>query len=347
VTERNGRTLVSTGPHGGYVQRRYVPDRYGRPYVQRTYWVHGHPHAYAYRDHLYQGVHYYWYAPPRYYGPRFYGWVYNPWAAPVYYNWGWGPAPWFYGGYFAPAPFYPTASLWLTDYLLAENLKAAYDAKQEAPASPEAYQSGEQPQAQEGGSAAATPMSPQVKQMIDTEVHRQLQAEQAEAQSPQPQPGSDQAPPPALDPKQRLFVVSSNLGVSSADGQECELTPGDVITRIENTPGGDGKVEVSVMSGKPDDCSVGSSPRVEVSDLQEMNNSFRQQLDAGLKELAEKSGTGGLPKASDTQTTASAAPATAPDPGVDKQLADQQKEATQAEAEVRQEVQTAQAPANQ
>ena len=69
-------------------------------------------------------------------------------------------------------------------------------------------------------------MSPEVKQMIDAEVHRQLQAEQAAAQSPQAQPANDQAPPPALDPAQRLFVVSSNLGVSTAEGQECELTPG-------------------------------------------------------------------------------------------------------------------------
>jgi len=347
VTERNGRRLVAMGPHRGYLERPYYRDRYGHAYVQRTYWVHGHPYAYAYRDHFYHGVHYYWYAPRYYYHPVFYGWAYNPWPAPVYYNWGWGPAPWFYGGYFAPAPFYPTASLWLTDYLLAENLKLAYEAKQEAAANPEPTQPGEQPATPEGGSAAATPMSPQVKQMIDAEVHRQLQAEQAGAQSPQAQPVNDQAPPPALDPAERLFVVSSNLGVSTAEGKECELTPGDVITRIDDTPGDDSKVRVSVMSGKPDDCSVGSMPRVEVSDLQEMHNSFRQQLDAGLDALAKNSGAGGLPKAPDTQTSAGQVPPPAPDKNVDAQLADQQKEASQAEAEVRQEVQTAQAPANQ
>ena len=455
VTERNGRRLVAMGPHRGYMERPYYRDRYGRAYVQRTYWVHGHPYAYAYRDHFYHGVHYYRYVPGYYYHPVFYGWAYNPWAAPVYYNWGWGPAPWFYGGYFAPAPYYPTASLWLTDYLLAENLKLAYsnvpggtvvvpanqpwtatginlDRGDEvtisaagtiatnlngATASPagtppdcsvagpvrvpfvapqlpcwsllgrvgpsggvfevgsgisfKSATAGElflgvndnwfpdnsgnwmasievrQNQPAEGESPAATPMSPEVKQMIDAEVHRQLQAEQAAAQSPQAQPANDQAPPPALDPAQRLFVVSSNLGVSTAEGQECELTPGDVITRIDDTPGTDGKVKVSVMSGKPDDCSIGSSPRVEVSDLQEMHNSFREQLDSGLKTLAEKSGTGGLPKAPDTQTSAGEVPPPAPDRNVDTQLADQQKEATQAEAEVQQEVQTAQGPANQ
>jgi len=56
--------------------------------------------------------------------PRFYVWAYNPWARPVYWSWGWGRAPWFYGGYFAPAPYYVSASLWLTDFIIAENLRA-------------------------------------------------------------------------------------------------------------------------------------------------------------------------------------------------------------------------------
>jgi hypothetical protein len=459
VTERNGRTLVSTGPGRGYMQRPYYRDRYGHAYVQRTYWVHGHPYAYAYRDHYYRGVHYYWYAPPYYYHPVFYGWVYNPWATPVYYNWGWGPAPWFYGGYFAPAPYYPTASLWLTDYLLAENLRAAYEgaaggAPEIAGVSTVAAQPNQtititgggfgalppyvgdsnyiqitdvtrgwnagyapggdavtldvplwtnsqiiirgfrggygqgswfltdgdqvlvrvwnaqtgagpamcqltvgQQAAQpaelasqaappEGTSPATTPMSPKVQEMIDAEVHRQLQAEQAAAQSPQAQPVNDQAPPPALDPAERLFVVSMNLGVSTTEGQECELTPGDVITRIDDNPGDDSKVRVSVMSSKPNDCAVGLLPRVAVTDLQEMHNNFRQQLDAGLDALAKNAGTGGLPKAPDTQTSAGPVPQPAPDKGVDTQLNDQQKEATQLEAEVRQEVASAQPAAN-
>ena len=352
--DRNNHRLVSMGPHRGFAERPYYRDHYGHAYVQRTYWAHGHAYAYAYRDHLYRGVHYYGYAPGHYYHPAFYGWAYHPWAAPVYYNWGWGPAaPWFYGGYFAPAPYYPTASLWLTDYLLSENLKQAYEAGQESQAdaaaqgNAEAYQPGEQAQPQEGGSSAAAPMSPQVRAMIDAEVQRQLQAAQATAQSPQTQPVNDQAPPPALDPAESLFVVSASLGVSTAEGQECELTPGDVITRIDDNPGDDTKVKVRVMSSKPNDCGVGSMPRVAVTDLQEMHNNFRQQLDAGLDALAKDAGTGGLPKAPDTQTSAGQVPPPAPDPNVDTQLTNQQKDATQLEAEVGQEVQTAPAAANQ
>ena len=190
-------------------------------------------------------------------------------------------------------------------------------------------------------------MSPQVKAMIDAEVQRQLQAEQAAAQSPQTQPVNDHAPPPALDPAERLFVVSASLGVSTAEGQECELTPGDVITRIDDNPGDDSKVRVSVMSSKPNDCGVGLMPRVAVTDLQEMHNNFRQQLDAGLDALAKNAGTGGLPKAPDTQTSAGQVPPPAPDPNVDTQLTNQQKDASQLEVEVRQEVQAAPAAANQ
>ena len=348
VTERNGRRLVGMGPHRGYMERPFL-NRNGRAYYQRTYWAGGHPYARVYREHYYGGVRYYHYVPAYYYHPAFYGWAYNPWPAPVRYQWGWYGDPWYayYGPYFVPAPAYPTASLWLTDFLLAENLKLAYEAKKDAEANREAYQPDEQPKTPEGESPAATQLSPEVKAAIEAEVKRQLAADQAAAQSPQAQPVNDQVPPPALDPAQRLFVVSSNLGVSTAEGQECELTPGDVITRLDDTPGDDNKVRVSVMSSKQKDCSIGAMPRVAVNDLQEMHNSFREQLDSGLKTLAENSGTGGLPKASDTQTTAGEVPPPSPDRNVDAQLADQQKEADQADREVQQEVQTGQAPPSQ
>lgn len=462
VSERNGRTLVSTGPHSGYVQHPPF-SRGGREYVQRDYVVGGRHYTRVYRDYYYGRAHYYIYAPAYYYHPAFYGWAYNRWAARVYYNWGWGRAPWFYGGYFAPAPYYPTASLWLTDYLLAANLKAAYESgtpaeQYEAQESGLAFvpvladgtrnlapgfaaagtfdfagdrlilhggatatfslsvpagqaqtvaygiptgsylnntpaevsvngvtvatinqsaglgsatptqvllwrksfgpgdhvvtirsgglvnfyglwlgqeSTGEHAAPPESESATATPMSPGVKGLVDTEVQRQLQAEQAATQSPQAQPANDQAPPPALDPTQSVFVVSSSLGVSTAGGQECELTAGDVLTRIDDAPDNDGTVGVRVMSSKANDCSVGSKPRIAVNDLQEMNNTFREQLDSGLKALADKSGTGGLPKAPDTKTSAGEVQQPTPDTSVDNELKTQQTEANQLEAQVR------------
>src|SRR5579863_6944434 len=92
VSEHNGRTIVSTGGHDGYVQRPYF-TRNGREYVQRTYVVNHVTYTTVYRSYYYGGARYYGYAPVYYYHPVFYGWAYNPWPEPVYYGWGWGGAP--------------------------------------------------------------------------------------------------------------------------------------------------------------------------------------------------------------------------------------------------------------
>jgi hypothetical protein len=196
------------------------------------------------------------------------------------------------------------------------------------------------------GSAPSQPtaLSPEVKQAIADEVKAQIAEAQAESaksgssSSGGAQPAaaaSDQAPP-ALNPARRIFVVVDELDVV-ADGQECALTQGDVITRLTDTPDGDQKVNVSVTSSKKGDCTAGKTVLVAVDDLQEMHNHFQEQLDAGMKELAAKQGTGGLPKSPDTSTTASDVPPPAPDKTAGKALEDQDKAADQTEADVKQE----------
>ena len=96
----------------------------------------GHRYARVYRGYDYHGRHYYGYVHDRYYHPGYYGWAYHPWGR-VYYGpaaWGWGGAPWygFYGAYFTPYPVYASPAFWLTDYLIAANLQAAYQAGVEA-----------------------------------------------------------------------------------------------------------------------------------------------------------------------------------------------------------------------
>ena len=126
---------VSTGRGRGYADHRY--SRGGHYYSRRTYYSHGHYYAYGYRGYYYRGYCcYYGYTPAYYYGPAFYGWAYNPWAAPVAYSWGWGGAPWYgaYGYYFNPYPAYASAALWMTDYVISQNLQAAYEAQAQAKA---------------------------------------------------------------------------------------------------------------------------------------------------------------------------------------------------------------------
>jgi hypothetical protein len=339
--------VVSMGPHRGYVERPYVV-RGGRTYVQRTYVVNRVTYTRVYRTTYYRGVPYYHYVPAFYFHPRFYMWVYNPWRVPVYYRWAWfvSPPPWYayWGPYFAPAPVYPSAAFWLTDFLLAESLRAAYEAGREAAANaaaqanqppPEAYQP---PPPAPQGQGYTGQITPELKEAIAEEVRQQLAAEQRGATMVPQQPAatSVEAPPAALDPARRLFVVSSNLAVPSTGGQDCELTPGDIITRLDDTPDNDNRVRVSVSSSKGNDCRVGSTLMVQVSDLQEMHNQFREQIDGGLKTLADNSGKGGLPPAPDTGTSPGEVPPPPPEANVDSTLQAQQQQANQAETQVQQ-----------
>ena len=353
VSEHNGARVVTTGKRGGYVQRPYAV-RNGHTYVSRTYVVNGRSYSHVYRSYYYGGRAYYGYYPGYYYHPGFYGWAYNPWPAPVAWGWGWGGAPWYgyYGGFFAPYPVYPTAAFWLTDYLLSASLQAAYAARAEANAgganagdanagAGEANASapadgGDQVPAADNSNTVA--LTPEVKQAIADEVKAQLAAEQAAAgqgaaPGGQPAAASSGEVPAALDPAHTTFVVFSDLAVT-ADGDECGLTAGDVVARIDNTPDADQKVTVLVMSSKKTDCASGKKVAVSVDDLQEMYNHFQEQIDEGMKTLAEKQGTGGLPKAPDTATTGGEVPLPPPDTSAAAALQDQQAKADATEAAV-------------
>jgi len=343
VSEHNGARIVTTGRHGGYVQRAYV-TRGGRSYYSRTYYDHGHYRTGVYRGYYWHGRSYYGYYPGFWYHPGFYGWAYHPWGAPVYWGvgaWGWGGAPWFgfYGGYFAPYPYYSSPAFWLTDYLIAANLQAAYAARQEDNA--DAVAAADAQTSNRGGGSNAVALTPEAKQAIVEEVKAQLAAQQAAAG--QNGASGGQAPtnasgevPPALDPARRTFVVDNDLTVV-ANGQECGLTAGDVIMRITDTPDADQMVNASVSASKKSDCVAGQTVAVRVDDLQEMQNHFAEQLNSGLGELAKKQGTGGIPKAPDTTTTASDVPPPAPDNTVAKTLQDQQRAADQTDSQVKQE----------
>jgi len=356
VSHRNGATVVTTGRNSGYVQRAYV-TRGGRSYVSRTVVVNHVVYTGVYRSYAWGGHFYYGYHPAYFWGPAYYGWAYNPWPAPVYWGWGWGGAPWygFYGGYFAPYPVYPSAAFWLTDYLISANLQAAYAARAAAAAAASSDAGGgggdQQPAPTDNGgdqqsadnSGGAVTLTPEVKEAIAQEVKAQIAAQQTDAQQAsssgdQPQASTDtsapaQQVPAALDPNIRMFIVASDLTVSS-NGQECQLTEGDVIKRTSETPDGDNKVTAAVASAKKGDCAVGQEIAVVVDDLQEMHNHFEEQLDNGLKELSSKQGTGGMPKAPDTSTKPSDVPPPPPDNTAAKTLEDQQQAADQTEAQV-------------
>lgn len=348
VSTHNGARVVSMGRRGGYVQRAYVV-RGGHSYYSRTYYYHGGYRAGVYRGYYYGGRPYYGYYPAYYYHPVYYGWAYNPWPAPVPYAWGWGGAPWYgyYGPYYAPYPVYPAAYFWVTDFMIAASLQAAYEAQAAAWLGPNAHD-GDMLVASLMPIAApadTAKLSPEVKQALSDEVKDALAAEKAEAEkgggsggssAGGSQPSNSNEAPPALSPNFRTFMVSSDTSLV-ADGDECALSQGDVIQRTSDTADGDGNVNVKVVASTKSDCAVGKEGPMSTDDLQEMYNSFRESLKDGMGELAKKNGTGGLPKAPDTSTVNGDVPAPPPDKSAEKSLQDQQTAADQAETEVKQE----------
>jgi hypothetical protein len=318
----------------GYVQRPY--SYHGHDYGRRNYVYHGHTYSRYYHGYDYHGRHMDVYAPGYYYHSGFYGWAYNPWRSPVHYGWGWGGAPWYgyYGGYFAPYPVYYGAPFWLTDYLISQDLQEAYTAHQEA---------GEAaPTPAEGGGGPM--LTPDVKQEIADEVKAQLALENQEAQqNAQNQdidPGSSGVARMLSDGHKHVFVVGSALDVVDSNQNECALSDGDVLGLMSPPPPDAAAADLVVLASKGgNECPKSSTVTVQVTDLQEMQNHMREQIDQGLQELQNKQGQGGLPQAPpaaqgppvQAQYADVAPPA---DPNAGAEIQQQTQQADQAETDV-------------
>ena len=287
----HGRLVAERG-RPGYVQRGY--GYHGHDFGRRAYYYHGQEYNRYYRGYGYRGMYLNVYAPGFYYGPGFYGWAYNPWAAPIAFGWGWGGSPWFgyYGGFFAPYPVYPSAAFWLTDYIISQDLQAAYAAHQEA---------GELDGAP--SSAGGPPeLTPDVKQQIADEVRDQLALENQEAaQNAQQQdvdPGSSGIARMLADGRPHTFVAGAALDLVDANGQECAISDGDVLQLQTPPPSDATAADLVVMASKGgNECQKSSTVTVQLTDLQEMQNQMRETIDQGLQDLQAKQGKGGLPPA--------------------------------------------------
>ncbi len=327
VAERGGR---------GYVQRPYMYR--GREFAHRTYYVNGRAYDRFYSRYPYHGIYLEGYAPGFYYAPAFYGWAYNPWVAPIQYTWGFAANPWYgyYGFYFTPYPVYPSASVWLTDYLISQTLAASYQAQIAAA------------QAQAAANAApppdAVPLTPQVKDMIAAEVQRQIALENAEAQTvaqnSQPDPASSGVQRMLTDNVPHIFVAGRSLDVVDTAGTECAISDGDALQLAAPPPPNSTAASLVVLSEKGgQECRKGATVSVEVADLQEMQNHMRETIDQGMGELKSKQSQGGLPAVPPSANaapvkTAMAAEAPPPDPAAATEINQQLAEADKAEQEV-------------
>ena len=328
-------TLVSTGPHSGYLQRTI--DQNGRTLIQRTY-VSGNrswQRTYAKFNGRFTSMQANGPAPklyvPRYhYAPAFYGWAGQGWAHPINYHWNWASRRWFvyYGSYFYPWVSYSDGSFWLTDYILGQTLSDGYDMQPEngsVPADASSDANGDNADlGQQSGDetvyapfAAAIPS--EVKQEIAAEVHQQLMQESATSDDS----SSAQAEAPD-DPAQflqagQIFIVNTplNVRIDAAYSpalpfgvQQCTLSPGDVLrlTRIPDYPSAVASndatgpaipsyASLEVVASQRGDCPAGVQVGVQTIALQEMENNFQAHLDDGLQILYSQPGKDGLPAA--------------------------------------------------
>jgi hypothetical protein len=334
-TERTDHSrVVAERGRPGYIQRSY--SFHGHDFARRSYYYHGHAYEHFYRGYSYRGVYMNVYAPVRYYPAGYYGWAYYPWGAPVAYAWGFGGSPWYgyYGYYFAPYPVYPSASLWLTDYMISSDLAAAYDAGKEA---------GSLPPSQESSNVSPV-LTPEVKQMIADEVRNQIALENADAQqnakNQDPDPASSSIARTLGDGHPHVFIAGGALDVVDESGAECALSDGDAL-QLATPPAADATAaSLVVLSSKGNrECAKSARVIVALADLQEMQNHMRETIDRGMEELRQKQGKGGIPAVPPSATAAPtmvafAAVAPPPDPNDATAIDQQLKVADQAEQDV-------------
>jgi hypothetical protein len=304
----DGVKVVNTGRHSGYAERTTVLNN--RSYTQRTIIVNQHAYISTFVVNRHGGIVVASFVPPVFFAPRFYGWAYYPWAAPIAFNWGWYGAAW-YGGpspYFVASPMYPSAAFWLTDYVIGQTLATAYELHNDAAAfnanggqgdaaGPEMSFDGNSdvssdPQ-QTVHADATTPISPEIKAQIAEEVKRVLADDNAEAANPGQE--TFDVLPAALQSPNHVFVLSTDLSVTTADQQVCALQAGDMLQVASPASADSSSVQLRVASSKRLDCPTGILVNVSLPDIQEMQNNFQAQVESGLAKVQEGHGIAGLP----------------------------------------------------
>lgn len=337
-----GGRLVSTGGHRGYLERPV--SFHGHNYYQRTYVRGGNRFTREYSRYTYHGREFNHYIPRHTYAPAYYGWAYYPWNSPAHYAWGWDNQQWydFYSGFFSPSDSYSGGSSWLTDYLLGQTMEDGYPADDQSGVGQQdvgdTTQDANAPDNGDDVSAQAdTPITPDVKQMIAEEVKQQIAFENAGAANPDQAPALDGLPQVMVP--NHLFVVDQVQNVSTSDGQQCNLSVGDVIKLVAAPPDGAASADLTVVSSRKGDCASGLTISVPLDSLQEMQNNFRAQLDSGLQALHDQQGKGGLPAAPMAAITPPPVPADEPPADTDNVQAlldSQQQQADQTESSVTQ-----------
>lgn len=302
-------------------------------YLSRTFVSGGHVlYTRVYQDHVWhqfgRAFAYETFVPAVRYPAVYYSWALAAWPHPVAYAWGWHMQPWYpvYGVLFTPYPVYTSPDLWMTDYIIAQSMRAAWQAQTapapqpssppEAPAgAPAAYpsvpasdaqpgdasavpQPGDAPQAPQSSDAPSTPIAPppavtpQVKAQLDAQIKVQLEEQQAAAAMPATL--TTQSGPPALRPNHVFFQVVQPLDVPTAHGH-CSLGANDYIKRTGGMSSDDWMIPVVVELSRPSDCPEGLATRIGLNDLNAMENEQEAQVLEAMRAASKSMGPNGPP----------------------------------------------------
>jgi hypothetical protein len=187
-------------------------------------------------------------------------------------------------------------------------------------------------------------MTPEVKEMVANEIKALVQQEGTEAQANAAHQDADPSKGSVVqllgDNRPHVFVAGADLDLVAASGQECAFNQGDVL-KVTSPPPASGTTEsatVMASRGGAKECASSTMVTVAMSDLQDMYNHMREQVDDGLGELQSKQGKNGLPAAPAAAVGAPvqadfAAGAPPPDADAGKQISQQASQADQAESE--------------
>jgi hypothetical protein len=344
VDRPDGSRIFAASHGASYVQHPYQFQR--STFDNRTYYQGGKITQQFYRRYTYNGTTLDAYVPQRFYEPGIYQWALNSnFREPMIPSWNFvaTPTPWFsyYKSYFTPQPYYTNALSWLTDYLIANSLVAAWNARgptssaplasppASAAASPQAptpasAQSAAASSAQAAPASAAAEITPETKQKVTEEVSRQISAESAESR----ENAQHKEPPPGTvgivaelnrRGEEHVFVVASDLDLVDDQARRCTMSEGDVVEAISGPDPGTASAQAKVLASKGQgECERAAQVTIALTDLQDMQNHMRETIDQGL---ADRTGMKGVPA-----TTAAVAASPPPaDPDVAREVEQQKK----------------------
>jgi hypothetical protein len=258
---RYGSAVTGVVEHpirSGYLSRTYVQGGrvlYARVYRQNTFQRFGRAFSY---DRL---------VPAVTFGAAYYTWAARPWSTPVSYRWGWEAEPWHaaFGRDFTPYPNYTSLDEWLTDYVIAQRLRNAYESWQ-AESAPESRPPvvGESPPAPgerpywESSDAGQRPdwespddgRRPYWEESSDKDAGAQPKSSKTRNSVPNTQTGSQRRPPAEDSPpplpgnikaelnaqiKRQLVERQTRATTSDTGALPDSLKPGHILFRV-NTP---------------------------------------------------------------------------------------------------------------